>query len=302
MRHYSDTEKELIKKMASVERGSIIDFIDFLRNHYFIEKDGVALGVFALNEKSYLYIDKTVAIDNKCFADFYELLTLVRHLRESGYIDTYQKLFTKESGRELIVGKIYNSDKYYPASKAFHINEKRWLSSGNYYRGNCLEEIKDKSDNTVSSGNIFSHQVYELIVANIIGDLYVSEELRSLVDNNFMTKEELNHKQVLENAINQLHESKIQTIQTKESAECQLGEAKKQTKYSRNSVIFAIVSLCIGMILNSIMIHIMYFNPITIQKSQIDEIKQEVNNLSKYQLITKSKIDQKKIVLLCYDL
>ncbi|MBA5628931.1 hypothetical protein [Moheibacter lacus] len=185
MRKFNEREKKLISDLSKVSFSETEKFSFFLQMYYFTATSNKALLVFMQFQQALLYIkhDKFINIkDRKTeLGEFLELLSLIIYLKEKRYISIYQ--VESQNAALQIMKEGFDNPRDDGKGHIF-FNDKDYLVTN--------EATKILRDNhIVYEGINLPSDVYQLIIDNFFGVLYVSEELRELVKNDFCSEDDL---------------------------------------------------------------------------------------------------------------
>lgn len=187
MRKFNEREKEIIKKLSLITFSETEFFSFFLQTKYFTKDNNKALFILPKQNKALLYVKKEI-FDNinsrkKELGEFLELISLIIYLKENRYINIYPNDEILKS--ELLIMKdSFNS----PSNDIPHIIKLN--VEGDYIDTNDFSLIYNNQNNVIYQAIEVDSNVYDLIINNFFGLLYVSEELVQLSNNNFISEEE----------------------------------------------------------------------------------------------------------------
>lgn len=187
MRKFNEREKEIIKKLCLITFSETEFFSFFLQTKYFTKDNNKALFIIPKQNKALLYVKKEI-FDNinsrkKELGEFLELISLIIYLKENRYINIYPNDEILKS-ELLIMKESFNS----PSNDIPHIIKLN--VEGDYIDTNNFLFIYNNQNNVIYQAIDVDSNVYDLIINNFFGLLYVSEELVQLSNNNFISEEE----------------------------------------------------------------------------------------------------------------
>lgn len=187
MRKLNIREKRILTALTKISFSETELFSYFLQHHYFLEKSNKALLIFQKFEKAFLYVryDKFEDLSSRKqeLGEFFEMLSLIIYLKEMRYITIYQ---VPQPTAELQIMKA-DFNKGHSDDKNIYLNDSHYIpidDSSKIY-------VEDK---IAYQAIELSQEVYDILIANFFGVLYVSEELREFVKNGFQTKDDLRFK------------------------------------------------------------------------------------------------------------
>jgi len=188
MRTFNKREKEIIKKLAKVDLANTNFFSYFLQTNYFTKESKKALFVLTKQQIILLYLEKELFNDmnrrKEELGKLYELLSLIIYLKESRYITIYPNPEVIKSDL-LVMREDFDSISEEGTSKVI------FNRSGLYLSTNNPEYIYDSENNIVFIAVSLGVDVYNLIIENFMGLLYVSEELVELTKRDFKSHEDI---------------------------------------------------------------------------------------------------------------
>jgi len=174
-RKFSTWEQEIIKHLSlarSSENGRIEDL---LCSFYFKEQDGRALIIQSKSRYAVFFLSLDDFNDaqkkNEELDKFFEMLSLIRWLKERGYI----ALFRSSAGNDKVMYFLQDGfQNPNPSTGAILLNLKGDNTS-------APDTIHDKNQKVIYKGMVFNTDTYEMIVATTTGNMYVAEKLSELV-------------------------------------------------------------------------------------------------------------------------
>lgn len=193
MRAFNKREKEIISMLAKVNLANTDFFSFFLQKNYFTTKSKKALFVLTKQKTVLLYLEKDLYNDltkrKEELGKLFELLSLIIYLKENRYITIYPNPEVLKSDLHVMRDDFNSiSTTVEDSSKVLLNNEGFFLRTGN------PENIYDSKNNIAFIAVSLGENVYNLIIENFMGLLYVSEELVELTKRNFKSQEDIRFK------------------------------------------------------------------------------------------------------------
>lgn len=175
MRTFSDWEQKIISNLCDIDTATPLRIEQLLNTFYFKEEEGRALiiqskahyAVFFLaiehfNDESYKKNE---------LQKFFELILLLRWLKDNGYIMIFHATPAKEKLMYFLQDDFRNAQ---PTSGTIVLNSKGYNTS-------APDTIHDKHMQIVYKGVVFDSDTYEMIMNVMVGDIYISEKIKGLV-------------------------------------------------------------------------------------------------------------------------
>jgi len=193
MRAFNKREKEIISMLAKVNLANTDFFSYFLQKNYFTIKSKKALFVLTKQKTVFLYLEKDLFNDlNKRkeeLGKLFELLSLIIYLKENRYITIYPNPEVLKSDLH-VMRDDFNSISTTNEDPTIVLLNKEGL----FLRTGNPENIYDSENNIVFIAVSLGEDVYNLIIENFMGLLYVSEELVELTKRDFKSQEDVRFK------------------------------------------------------------------------------------------------------------
>lgn len=179
MRKLNDNEQKFIKKIIKFHNETPISFIDFLKDQYFISYEKSALVLDTKKEKANFYLKES---ENryKQLSEFYEVIFLCSYLKENRYLNHISSKFNH---------RFHFVNKQFTESHYSFVGNQKLNENNDYYQINS-ENIFNKEGNPIFEKIELDKEIYNFIINDLHGVLFISEELKFYVENNFKTKEE----------------------------------------------------------------------------------------------------------------
>lgn len=193
MRAFNNREKEIINMLAKVNLANTDFFSFFLQRNYFTTKSKKALFVLTKQKTVLLYLEKDLFNDltkrKEELGKLFELLSLIIYLKENRYITIYPNPEVLKS--EL---HVMRDDFNYISTTKEDSTKVLLNKEGLFLRTSNPENIYDSENNIAFIAVSLGEDVYNLIIENFMGLLYVSEELVELTKRNFKSQEDIRFK------------------------------------------------------------------------------------------------------------
>lgn len=193
MRAFNYREKEIIKMLAKVNLASTDFFSFFLQKNYFTIESKKALFVLTKQKTVLLYLEKDLFNDltkrKEELGKLFELLSLIIYLKENRYITIYPNPEVLKSDLHVM------RDDFNSICTSKEDSTKVLLNNKGLYLRTCNpENIYDSENSIVFIAVSLGEDVYNLIIENFMGLLYVSEELVGLTIRDFKSPEDIRFK------------------------------------------------------------------------------------------------------------
>ncbi len=175
MRIFSHNEKEILNRIASIEKGKIISLNTFLEEFFFTEDSGRALIIQAQAHYAVFFL-KTEIFDDPLkkgeeLEKFLDIISLITYLKHHGYIS----LFRGEKSKEKLMFFIQDGFVSAQPSKGVIILN----PNGDYT--SSPDTIHDKNNNVIYKGLVSERDNYEMILSSATGSLIVSSQINNLI-------------------------------------------------------------------------------------------------------------------------
>ncbi|WP_412464417.1 hypothetical protein [Flavobacterium mekongense] len=191
MRKFNENEKKIIRELLCKIEPENIDYFDFiLKNKYFTKDANFGLIVFPKLKKAGLVmkveIYDNLSLRKKEIMKFHEFLYLLEYLKTNRLIyisknDNFGKYKSYLLKEDLNISTIENETN----------NQKVYFSDSKNYFNKKDSMIYDDNDRVIyKMTHAFHLNDYELIENNLFSLIYVTEELKQLEINNFITDDE----------------------------------------------------------------------------------------------------------------
>jgi hypothetical protein len=184
MRKFNQREQHIIKLISEIEIGSTDTFSRILQEKFFTIKKKNALIVNHISQDILLYINTSDFNDlskrSIAVVELLELVSLISYLEEEGYLSILPT--SKYTGLDCI----YEGFNNIVSTKQ---NDTFTDTDG------TISQLKidkiEKSDGTISFLSISIEPLYETIKKNFLAFIYPSEDIKSLVKNDFKSDEDI---------------------------------------------------------------------------------------------------------------
>lgn len=184
MREFNSREKDIIKLINKIEIGSTDTFSRVLQEKYFNIQKNRALVVIHTNQDVLLFIAKNDFDDDsrraKAIGELWELVTLILYLNSERYLSILP--ITTNSQIDFMYKGFVNLSST-PQNITFTDTDG---TISNFYTDRI-----EKSNGTISFMSVSIKPLYEPIKRNLLGIIYPTEGIKSLVKNKFKSGEEI---------------------------------------------------------------------------------------------------------------
>lgn len=187
MREFNVREKEIIKLINEIEIGSTDTFSRVLQEKYFKIQKNSALVVNHINQDVLLYIATNDFNDlskrAKAIGELWELVTLIAYLNSERYLSILP--ITTNSQIDFMYEGFVNLSST-PQNITF--------TDTDGTISNIKPDRIEKSNSTISFMSVSIKPLYEPIKRNLLGIIYPTEGIKSLVKNEFKSDEDIKFK------------------------------------------------------------------------------------------------------------
>jgi hypothetical protein len=192
MRKYNNREKDFLKLLEEISNDDLEFFSFFLQNKYFTKNKNSALFVLPQQKTALLFIRKSFFDDIKLRKDelkkFIEVVSLVENLKADRYINLIPNPEAQNKSMH-IMHDSFNSPKQDSATSNIILNEE-----GMHLKILDVSKIYNSRKEIQFEGVKLEEHTYNLIMNNLMGLLFVSEELKDFVRNGFKSTEDLRYR------------------------------------------------------------------------------------------------------------
>ncbi len=192
MRKFNKTEKDFIKLLDKISDESLEFFSYYLQKYYFSNTSNSALFLFTQQKKALLFIKKDVfdnmSLRKKEMRNFLEILSLVNYLKQEHLINIIPNPQINNSTL-LVMREEFNSINQITLNSNLQLNQ-----HGGHLKFTDFSKIYDSQDNILFEAVNLEEHVYNIIMDLFTGLLFVTEELKVLVKNNFKSSEDIRYR------------------------------------------------------------------------------------------------------------
>jgi hypothetical protein len=192
MRKYNNREKDFLKLLEEISNDDLEFFSFFLQNKYFTKNKNSALFVLPQQKTALLFIRKSFFDDIKLRKDelkkFIEVVSLVENLKADRYINLIPNPDAQNKSMH-IMHDSFNSPKQDIPTSNIILNEE-----GMHLKFPDFSKIYNSRNEIQFEGVKLEEHTYNLIMNNLMGLLFVSEELKDFVTNGFKSTEDLRYR------------------------------------------------------------------------------------------------------------
>jgi len=198
MRAFNKREKEIIKELVAIRSNYNSDMMDFINRIIYPLKKSEGLYFDLENKNLYLLLPvENDLVDNRvkeAVYDFYEFLSLIIYLAENRWITVFNspKPPNFDDDHYLVLGEIFEKDDNGKAIHGFRASSPPECPNENY----DVPYASKDGQKTHQSWEL-GDSLYSISVKYFLNDIFVSEDLKELVRNNFVTHEEKQYKNQL---------------------------------------------------------------------------------------------------------
>jgi len=190
MRKYNQIEKDFLKLLIKISNEDSEFLSYFLQKHYFTRQKGLALVVLTVQKEILLYIKKDIFDDlskrKKELINFINILHLIDYLKENRLISILENK------------QAYNIDAHFMYEDFDQPKQNNNLlelnSQGLYINTKDPSKIYDQNQNIIFEAIKLDNNIYDSVMNNFFGLLFVSEDLKEYVNNGFESSEDLRYK------------------------------------------------------------------------------------------------------------
>lgn len=189
MRAFNLKEKEILRMLCDYNFNDLVTLSFFLQTRYFQKYSSQALFLFTKEEKALLFLKQDVYNDlerrKKEIGSFMELFFLINYLKNNRLInilpnpevENYALYIMKEGFEPQLIDKTiyFNNKEFY----LFHSE---------------LAIYDCKSNKKEYSAIELNKELFDVIKSDWMSFLFITEDLKDFVKNNFKTKEDRRHK------------------------------------------------------------------------------------------------------------
>lgn len=192
MRKFNKREKEFLKILEEISNIDLEFFSFFLQNKYFTKGSDSALIVFPKNATALLYIEKSVFDDFKARKEklkrFIEMLSLIEYLKQDRLINIIPNPQVHDSSMHIMY-EAFDSPNQTKNNQDIVLNQ-----DGTYLKFPDISKIYNSNNEIKFEAVELGKHIYDLIINNIMGLLFVSEELKDYARNNFKSVDDIRYR------------------------------------------------------------------------------------------------------------
>lgn len=191
MRKFSIREKEFLILLENISKDEMQFFSFFMQNKYFTRDKKTALGIFPPKAEALLFIQKNTFDNLKLrkvvYREFMEIIFLIEHLKQNRLIDILPNQEAQKQGLQIM-------------REEFSINQTKQNSNiilnneDLHFKFPELGKIFNKGNDVAYEAMSLGKDTYDLIMNNLMGLLFVSNELIEFVQNGFRSEEDIRYK------------------------------------------------------------------------------------------------------------
>ena len=190
MRKYNQTEKDFLKLLVKINNEDAEFISYFLQKYYFTKQKKSALIVLTTQKETLLYIKKEVFDDlfkrKKELINFINILHLIDYLKENRLIS----ILENQQSHKINAHFLYEDFN----QPTLHNNNLELNSQGLYIDISNPNKIYDQKQKVIFEAIKLDSNIYDSIMSNFFGLLFVSEDLKEYVNNDFKSTEDLKYK------------------------------------------------------------------------------------------------------------
>lgn len=192
MRKYNTREKDFLKLLEEISNDDLEFFSFFLQNKYFSKNKNSALFVLPQQKTVLLFIRKSFFDDIKLRKEelktFIEIVSLVENLKDDRYINLIPNPEAKNMSMH-IMHDSFNTLKQDSTTSNIILNEE-----GMHLKSTDNSKIYNSQNEIEFEGVKLEEHTYNLIMNNLMGLLFVSQELKDFVKKGFRSVEDLRYR------------------------------------------------------------------------------------------------------------
>lgn len=200
MRILNNNERELIKRLISIEKGNTVSLQTLLENFYFAESFGRALIIQSQGRYAVFFMKKEIFDDpfqkKEELESFLNLLSFISYLKQHGYISLFRSEKLKKETMFFIQDEFVGVK---ASQNTIILNTK-----GDYT--SSPDTIHDKSGAISYKGIVNRDDSYELIVASTVGHLIVNSQIEQLLQEDIGSVKEIENSHNTKEKIKQEYE------------------------------------------------------------------------------------------------
>ncbi len=186
MREFNLREKKHIRLLSEISLDNVELFSNFLAEKYFTKKSNTALFILVKQNTSLLYFKKEIFEDikkrKKEFGEFLEYISLIKYLMENRYITIFD-IDEKNEG-------YFMKQDFIPIVNPI---KTQFLNNQTILTINPNDPINITNENMeiIYCAHKLDKSINEFVLENFTKLVYVHEDLKYFVKNNFKTKDDI---------------------------------------------------------------------------------------------------------------
>jgi hypothetical protein len=190
MRKYNRIEKDFLKLLVKINNEDAEFLSYFLQKYYFTKQKNSALIVLTVQRETLLYIKKEIFDDlskrKKELIKFINILHLIDYLKDNRLISILENQQAHAINAHFMY-EDFNQPK-------LQNNNLQLNSQGLYIDISDPSKIYDQNQRIIFEAIKLDNNIYDSIMNNFFGLLFVSEDLKEYVNNDFKSTEDLKYK------------------------------------------------------------------------------------------------------------
>ena len=191
MRIFNKRERNILKMLYNISNDKFESFDFYLQKNYFKDLIASALVIIPSRKEVILYVEISDFNDiekrKAIMIEFMEFLSLVNFLKEERYINLMPIQDALESSI-YIMRKDFDKISYESESGKTILNKK-----GDYIDQKQGHLILNSHSEVIFEGVRLPYSIFDQVIENCMGLLFVSEELKEFVKNDYRSKEDIRY-------------------------------------------------------------------------------------------------------------
>lgn len=176
MKVLNKKEREIIEWLIKSRKDSSITLADFLQNYFFTKSKNRYL-IIQAQEKYAMYYLSVETYNNKeqkndAVASLIELMALLNYLNDQGFITIYREGHQQKE-QMFYIGDIFEKP---------HISDNKIILNSEGLYSAKPEKIQNNDNEVIYKGIELKNGNYDLIYQNLIGDIYISDSIETLLN------------------------------------------------------------------------------------------------------------------------
>ncbi len=191
MRKYNIREKEFLKLLEEISKEDLEFFSFFMQKKYFTKHKSSFLIIIPEKKKALFYIQKSIfdnlSLRKQEIKNFIEILSLIEYLKQNRLIDIIPNPQAQNTGIHFM-NEDFDSPRQTSPSLNIILNKKQsYLKMSDF-------KIYDINDKVLFEAVELEKYTYDIIMDNLMGLLFVSEELNDFVRRGFKSIDDIRYK------------------------------------------------------------------------------------------------------------